>query len=170
MTASGGFEDGVGTHWRRGALAILRMEVALILGRIGVAPVIDFKPVLAWLLAQVGKGQPCRVIKGHRNITIASGAGRSRIGEIAAPGINGKQGRAALLSQAKADAEEVADRHLDTGLYFAVPVGTQYVVLQMMRFTAGDVVTEMGDAPRPLDFGQNQGLAGFELTPIIIIS
>jgi hypothetical protein len=44
------------------------------------------------------------------------------------------------------------------------------VVLKVMRFTAGDVVTEMGDASRPLNIGENQGLAGFELPPIIIIS
>ena len=28
----------------------------------------------------------------------------------------------------------------------------------------------MGDAARPLNIGENEGLAGFELTPIIIIS
>jgi hypothetical protein len=170
MTASGGFEDGVGTNGRWGALAVLRMEISLILGSFGIAPVIDLKPVFAWLFAQVGHRQACRVLEGPRNIAVACSAGRSRVGEVAAPGINGKQGRAALLGQSEADAEEVADRDLDARLYFSVPVGTQYVVLQMMRFTAGDVVTEMGDAARPLNFGENQGLAGFELTPIIIIS
>jgi len=108
------------------------------------------------------------VLERHRDIAVASRAVRSRIHESAAPLINGKEGRVVLLSQAEADAEEIADRDLDTRLGFAVPVGTQDVVLEMMRFAAGDVVAELCDAPGPVNIGQDEGLAWFEPAPIIV--
>ena len=40
---------------------------------------------------------------------------------------------------------------------------------QMMRLVAGDVVAEMGDAPRPLNIGEDEGLAGFEPAPIVVL-
>ena len=58
-----------------------------------------------------------------------------------------------LFRQAKADAEEVANWNLDARRGFAIPVNPQDMVLQMIRFVAGDVIAEIGDAPRPFHVG-----------------
>ena len=75
-----------------------------------------------------------------------------------------------LLGQAEPDAEEVTHRRFDARLRFAIPVGAQNMVLQVMGFVAGDVVAEMSDTPRPINVRQHKRLAGLEHAPIVVSS
>ncbi len=116
--------------------------------------------MVARALALVGDRDAGGALKGHGEVAVARGAEGGGIGEFAAPVINANRARNLLLAEAKADAEEVSHGSLDARLRFAVPVIAQDVVLQMVRFVAGDVIAEMDDASRPLDLRQDQGLAG----------
>ena len=128
------------------------MEVALVLWRFGVASVIDFEPVSAWLFAQVGNRQARRTFERHRDVAVASGARGGRIGEFTAPVIDRKQGRMVPLGQTEANAEEIANGDLDAGL------------------VSSDVVAELCDAPRSVNLGEDEGLAGLEPAPIVVSS
>jgi hypothetical protein len=74
------------------------------------------------------------------------------------------------LGQTEANAEEIANGDLDAGLVFPIPVGAKNVVLEMMRLVSSDVVAEMCDAPRSVNLGEDEGLAGFEPAPIVVSS
>src|SRR5207247_1388134 len=91
VAAAFGLKHQIRAGGGRSALAILRVEGTLVFLRLAVRAVVDLEPVLAWLLAFVSNCQPGGAPEWHRDVAIAGGAARRRIGERAGPLIDGHQ-------------------------------------------------------------------------------
>ena len=166
MASALGVKDQVRALGRRRALAVLGVEIELIRRRALVGPIVDLHPVAAGLLTLVAERDAGRAGERHGDVAVARCARCRRVGQFPPPLVDAHQRGTDPFRETEADAEEITCRGLDTRFLLAVPVDAEYVELQVMRLTAGDIVAEVDDAARSLDLGQHAGLAGPDVPPV----